>query len=690
MSQLSHLGGVAALAVATAAWAITGILVARRLAAPAGLRAVIAAVAGASAATVELVGLGAVGLLARGPVLAAALAGGALAGWWARSRPGAVDEGEAGPAVAPEPGWVRALAVGAAGATSGLWVVQAVRALRTGITDFDSVNYHLTHAAAFVESGSIGGAHAAMADPFHAFHPMGQSLLAAGTMALAGTDQAVPLLHLGWLALALAAAWALGRPRGAGYACVAVVAAALALPALAAFAGSATTDQPSVALALAAAALLGAVRERPQLVAVAGLAAGLAAGTKLSAVPVIVALTAVVVMTGVLPARRLLVFGGAAVATGGAWYVRNIVIAGSPLPAMDLPGLRRTPTPVFDAVDDTLLDAVGAVGPGEVARALLRAYTAPGLVLALVVLGVAAAAVLRGGPTRRLLGLAGLVGAAAYLVTPLSGTTTVPGLPPGFFVMANARYAVPALALAGVATVLMLWPPWRWLVVVASAGVVGAAVLAAARPDPASVTVLFGSAFGVGPAGWAAAGAGAALVVKAARSSVARGSAPPGRAVRLGLVGTVAVVGLVGGALAADRYERTRYATPSGSVLYAHQGPVLAWIEAQPPSRIAAVGLADLYPLAGARAQHEVEYLGVAGPWSDLLAAPSCAALRDAVNQARPEVVVADVAGVESVMGLGRSVEWLEGAPNLREVAAEASRRVFVVEGPTSARGCPT
>ncbi|MEQ1788489.1 MAG: hypothetical protein ABL966_15660, partial [Acidimicrobiales bacterium] len=589
--------------------------------------------------------------------------------------------------VAPEPGWIRALALVSAGATTGLWCVQVARSLRTGITDFDSINYHLTHSAAFVQSGSIGGAHSAMADPFHAFHPMGQSLLGAGTMALAGTDLAVPLLHLGWLLLAFAAAWALGQPRGLGWSCVAVASVAVAVPAVAAFSGSATTDQASIALALAAAALLSAVRERPELVAVAGLAAGLAVGTKLSAVPVIAVLVLVVLLTGALPRRRLWLLGAAATLTGGAWYVRNVLIAGSPLPAMDLPLLRRTPTPVFDAVDDTLLDATRALGLSEVARSLTRALTAPGLALVAIILTIAAIAVLRGGPTRRLLGLAGLAGVAAYVVTPLSGTTSVPGVAPGFFVMANARYAMPAVALAGIAAVLMLWPPWRWLLVTASAGVVGLAVLEAARPEADAVAILFGPALGLGPAAWAALGATAAVV----GAEVHRRSALPSlaRVPRIVGVGLVVAVGTLGATLAADRYDRTRYAEPEGSVRYARSGPVLAWIEAQPPLEIAAVGLADLYPLAGSDARHAVTYLGVRGPWSDLRAAATCAELRDAVNAMQPDAIVADIAGVESVVGVQRAVEWLTDAPNLRLVAQEASRRVFAVDGATSADGCP-
>lgn len=686
MSQLSHLGGMTSLVVAAGCWAATGGAITRRLDPPGSLRVVTGAVVAASAATVTLVALGTVGLLDRVPILAlsAVLAG--AASWWGRRRH-PDRPWTAAPQVAAEPRWIRALALGSAGATTGLWSVQVVRALRTGITDFDSVNYHLTHAAAFVESGSIGGAHAAMADPFHAFHPMGQSLLGAGAIALAGTDLAVPLLHLGWLLLAFAAAWALGQPRGLGWSCVAVASVAVAVPAVAAFSGSATTDQPSIALALAAAALLSAVRDRPELVAVAGLAAGLAVGTKLSAVPVIAVLVLVVLLTGALPRRRLWLLGGAAALTGGAWYVRNVLIAGSPLPAMDLPVLRRTPTPVFDAIDDTLLDAVRTLGLSEVARSLMRALTTPGLVLVAIVLAIAAVAVLRGGPTRRLLGLAGLAGVVAYVVTPLSGTTTVPGVGPGFFVMANARYAMPAVALAGIAAVLMLWPPWRWVLVTASAGVVGLAVLEAARPETDGVAILFGPALGLGPAAWAALGAGTALV----GAEVHRRSPLPdaARGVRLVGVGLLVALGTVGATLVADRYDRTRYAEPDGSVLYARSGPVLTWIEDQPPLAIAAVGLADLYPLAGADARHAVTYLGVQGPWSDLRAAASCAELRAAVNAMQPDAIVADVGGLESVVDVQHAVEWLTGAPNLRLVAEEASRRVFAVEGATSAAGCP-
>ncbi|MEQ1787502.1 MAG: hypothetical protein ABL966_10640, partial [Acidimicrobiales bacterium] len=129
MSQLSVLGEMTSLVVATGCWAATGVAVTRRLDPPGSLRVVTAAIVAVSAATVALVALGTVGLLERGPIVAlsAVLAGGA--GWWSRRHHPPRPSIGAAP-VAPEPGWIRALALVSAGATTGLWCVQVARSLR--------------------------------------------------------------------------------------------------------------------------------------------------------------------------------------------------------------------------------------------------------------------------------------------------------------------------------------------------------------------------------------------------------------------------------------------------------------------------------------------------------------------------------------------------------------------------------
>jgi hypothetical protein len=149
----------------------------------------------------------------------------------------------------------------------------------------------------------------------------------------------VPLILIpwAWIALTATAGWAGLRALG-----VRPLVAALAIAALCTnpwlLAWQATggiTDPPTLAWLVTCAALCALSRERPVLLAPALVAAALSAGSKTTALPMLVAVLAI----GVWLARgklrglawSLAISAATALAVGGVWYVRDLVTHGSPI-----------------------------------------------------------------------------------------------------------------------------------------------------------------------------------------------------------------------------------------------------------------------------------------------------------------------------------------------------------------------
>jgi hypothetical protein len=196
-----------------------------------------------------------------------------------------------------------------------------------------------------------------------------------------------------------------------------------------------------------------AVGMDPTVLAMAGLAAGLAVGTKLTVLATVAALTVVVIA---LPAagargRAALIWLLPLLAGGAFWYLRNLIAVGNPLPQVrhlgpfHLPGPERLQTarpdfPIVHYATDTRVwknyfvpgvhEAFGDLWP---------------LVIGLTVAGTALAIARRRYPLLQLLGGAALFGLAAYLVTPLSAAGQE-GAPIAFAI--NIRFAIPALVIS--------------------------------------------------------------------------------------------------------------------------------------------------------------------------------------------------------------------------------------------------
>ncbi len=140
-------------------------------------------------------------------------------------------------------------------------------------------------------------------------------------------------------------------------------------------------------------------------IAAAGLAAGLAAGTRVTGLAMAAALTVAVVVLAPRGRRRAAAgwWFVPALAGGGFWYLRNLVVAGNPMPEVETLGPISLPHPERlqeGRPDFSIVHYATDTG-------VWRHYFAPGLHEAfgalwpLVVFGAAAAAAARAPPRPR-------------------------------------------------------------------------------------------------------------------------------------------------------------------------------------------------------------------------------------------------------------------------------------------------
>ncbi|HET7054142.1 MAG TPA: glycosyltransferase family 39 protein [Solirubrobacterales bacterium] len=335
------------------------------------------------------------------------------------------------------------------------WGLTTKDALSRGIFNFDSLWYHLPFAVEMAHSHSVTGSHYTETVFTNWFYPQNSELLHGVGILLTGRDTLSLFLNFGWLALAFLSAWCIGRPYGR--APLTTVAAAVLLEChtlVVREPGAAKNDLMAAALLLAAIAILVNAERKPGWpLAVAGLATGLAVGTKSTAVAMAAALTVAVIVLAPR-GRRWAAAGwwfGAGLAGGGYWYLRNLVIVGNPLPQLEHLGPIALPHP--QRLQEGRPDF--SIAHYATDTGVWRDYFDPGLHQAfgalwpLVILAAVAgalAAVLWGRPkVLRWMGAVALVGMVAYVFTPLSAAG-VDGAPTGFGI--NIRYAIPAL-LAG-------------------------------------------------------------------------------------------------------------------------------------------------------------------------------------------------------------------------------------------------
>lgn len=487
--------------------------------------------------------------------------------------------------------------------------------LSTGMTGFDSTWYHGPFAAGFFQSGDTWDLHFIAPQFLAWFYPANGEIFHAVGMLAFGRDILSPLLNLGWFMGCLVACWCIGRPYRVASWSLALGAIALSVPALADQAGEARNDLVGIFFLLAGVAIAanawgggggteGSSEPEQQTekklgreegaagvgaYLVVGLAAGLAAGTKLNFL-----LPAAVLVLGLglvaprgLKGRTVGVGAAGALAGGGYWYFRNLIHTGNPLPWVHHLGPINLPAPeqalggreahsVLSYLTDSSVWSnwflPGLHGGLWIVWPLLLAATAVGLILSVV----------RGTPTQRVVALAGLASALAWLVAPTSASGP-DGIPRGF--ESGLRYLAPALILG-----LALLPT------------------ALSRVFPAFVSHS-GTKAGrthLGRWGWVL-GAGLALAV---------------------------VVGYpIQRHYLADRYKDPTFTTPGLNAAF-------AWSRDVTDARIATTSTRQ-YPLFGTDLSNEVQYLGIHRPHSGFEAPTTCRQYLQLLNEGDYDYVVA-------------------------------------------------
>ncbi len=552
-----------------------------------------------------------------------------------------------------------------------------VETFNRGVYDIDSLHYHLTYAAEFARSGST------TAIPYISptatpYHPANAELLHSVGLVAFKVELLSLVLHLGSLTIALLAAAALGSRVGRSAAAVAIVAAILSLPMLGPYqAGTLANDVLAIAFALACIAFtvwrveLAQRSRAPDLLA--GLAAGLAVGTKLTVVAVVglVLLASLVVSPSVRDAgRRLLVLVPAALLSGGYWALRNLVAVGNPIPGLDLGiGPLRLPQPrmpIIDLVDQSVLHYAGDADVREQwLDSGLEFALGPWRYVVLVLLVVAAIVLVADGATRlrRLLGLAGIGGIVAYLATP----TTAGGLEgvPTLF-QVNIRYAVPALSLLVVGALLSrvgarfgTWWAGAWVAI---------QLVTLSTPDSWAPHAHRHAA-------WITAGtvllAGVGLVAAAARW----------RHATWPVIGAVAVAALVFGGVHAQTYvNENRYARPhfpraelSALGRFVGEG-----------DRTGVGGMSLLASFYGSELQADVEYIADVVDDHEVRIPRTCTAWRKKLAAERYDHVVIIRRYTSDLTG----EQWTASIPGVRVEFANGAGAAFTLPDEVTTAGC--
>ena len=358
------------------------------------------------------------------------------------------------------------LAAGAVAVVAAAWMVPTLGSLAGGMDRADSLWYHMPLATRFAHGAHFGAVD--YFDPifFASFYPANSEVVHATGILAFDRDILSPLLNLGWLALGLTSAYAIGRPYGVGPQSLIGGAIALGAQNLVEFqAGEALNDIVGVAMILACVAILvnaWAARRGPRTTRVPRRPMARDRGRGPGCRPR-GGHKALVPRPCHCPVRRAdrsspgVVRGFAppsgsalpAFLAGGYWFVRNLINVGNPIPYTTF-GPLGLPSPerafelrpgysVFHYATDTgvwkdwffpgLHDSFGLLWP-----LVLAAFIGGGIY-----------AVWRGGdPLVRVLGAVVLFTAAAYVVTPLTAAGEE-GAPIAF--EWNVRYLAPAAAI---------------------------------------------------------------------------------------------------------------------------------------------------------------------------------------------------------------------------------------------------
>jgi hypothetical protein len=611
------------------------------------------------------------------------------------------------------------------------WAVTTKHAVDAGIFNFDSLWYHMPFAASMAQAHSTTGMDHVETVFTNWFYPQNSELLHAVGILATGRDTLSLFANFAWLGVGFLAAWCIGRPYGKGP--LTVVAAAILLEChtlVVRDPGSGKNDLMAAALLLAGIAILveawnrrasshqgSPFAERPGIRAkvrtagggtldpgwalgAAGLAVGLAAGTRVTVLAMAAALSLAVVVLA--PAGRrgaaALWWFVPALLGGGYWFLRNLVVAGNPVPEIESLGPISLPHP--ERLQEGRPDF--AITHYLTDTGIWREYFSPGLHQAfgslwpLVVLAALLAGVLALGWGRdrllRWLGFVALFGLLAYLFTPLSAAGA-DGEPVGFGI--NIRYVIPAL-LAGIVLVPLprfldgdsarpgegpdrglSTPEWALMAILVLV------FLVTDRPDEAlhDSARVFAVAF-----------VALAVVVPALLWLWHRRGGAAGLVAAAALALLVIVLGYpLQRHYLENRFENT---TAGEGVPGMGLDPAYTWAQGVEGKRIGLVGTTAGfagYGFYGPDLSNHVTYLGEAGPHGAYNALPTCAAFRRAVDDADLDyLVTAPFLNFlhPSMPVASPEARWLRGTPVTPVLHGGAKFTVWRIDGELDPGAC--
>jgi hypothetical protein len=547
------------------------------------------------------------------------------------------------------------IALGVAPFVVAEWTFPSQLSLDQGMFGGDTTWYHMPFAARFAQEHSI--VHLHFTDPLRLaawFYPQSSELVHGSAIVIFKSDWLSPLINLFWLAIALLAAWCVGRPYKVGPATL--VAGAIVLDAgvmIETQPGEGRNDIMGLAFLLAFAAFLinahqrrapaegAAVQDTPELGAplldkgplvIAGIAAGLAISVKFTfLIPVVAIGLGVVAFSG--RGRRLTtawVLGLSTFVVGGYWYVRAAIkTGGNPIPTTGF-GPLHLPQPEQMPLDPRPRFAVAHY---LTEPTIYRKWFFPqldnafGPLWPLILIVAVAAAVYIVWRSRniilRVIALAALATALVYLVTPLTAAGQE-GSPTGFFT--NTRYLVPGLVLAMVLVPIArpLRAPDRraWQTLLFLTVVYAITVLTTPRWYPGFIV---GTVFLTLALVWAPAGLGLAR----SRRLISRAAVAAAAAV-------VLLLAVVLGRAQEVQYYKHHYTRTT--LFLQDGGPQKAFEFAhnQHDKRIGIAGSGEIffgqYGFFGANLDNDVQYIGVPGPDGTYRLATTCRQFKRRIN----------------------------------------------------------
>jgi len=684
--------------------------------------------------------LGVLGLFKEVPLLIGFVAAGIGVTFWARQR--GLPEAPETPEARSSPIMV-AIGILAAALVVIHWAHPTGQAVDQGMYYQDTTWYHMSFSARFAQTGDVGPLH--FTDPLKLaawFYPQNSELVHGIGIVFLKTDFLSPLMNLMWVALCLLAAWCVGRPYAIGG--VTMLGAAVVLDSemlVGSQAGQGPNDVAGLFFLMTALAFLvdgaatahasqaggsrasprtrneetwnatpdgelepGVVEDvpvegDPRVLAtvgagplfMAGLAAGLGVGTKITLLATIAAFTIGVAILGGRRhwLRALGIWLGGMVITSGFWYGRNFVEALNPFPQIDklgpinLPGpdqlslYPRQPHSLSEYYNDpsvwqdklfpVLHDRLGPLWP---------------VILAVVVVALVWAFFRGGSALMRILAVTGMVAGIAYVFTPLTASGSL-GDPAGFD--ANLRYVAPVLIVGFLLLPLIPWfrhgnRPWILIGLFSILLIQGTVTQAnwEFKHHLASIALAF-LIVGV-----------PALLVAGARRRV-----PVVALATFGIVMAITAVAL--GRVREDYYLDHRYVTASRPPLEGgfrstpEWQPLQDWGRKQSGERIGVVGRASAfgqYFFYGTDLSNHVQYVGQELRRGTFRPIVSCAAWRRAVNEGDYDYIVTTPKIGALEVSAPPEARWTESDENVKTVIQTGPAAVYEITGPLDPATC--